>query len=239
MLPTLSLADVCDDPEILKISEGLTLQSSLCAQNVSDSLLGSRNIHLPPPVPYYRNEKRTEAKAEIFCKDCAEARKHPVMPEHIQVPMAAPVAGAVAGNSVASNSFGPITTQTITFYNLPGNITAAGNKFSRGAMRAAMPASNSQRIKAGAWYRIYNQDGKSVDVCVNDHLPSRNQGLDLTPGAFSRIAPLGAGKLQLRMQRIAEPPPGVPKQYACDSRYASWHPENGSSTQIAAARSRR
>lgn len=81
--------------------------------------------------------------------------------------------------------------------------TATGEKFNEKAMTAA-----SYRFKVGSMVKVTNlSNGKSIIVRINDrgpgrHLRARGRVLDLTRGAFSRIADLNAGIIPIKQELI-------------------------------------
>jgi hypothetical protein len=76
-----------------------------------------------------------------------------------------------------------------TWYNNGDGLTSASRQFPNGT-RLRVIAVNS---------------GKSVDITINDYGPSASTGiaLDLNKVAFAKIAPLGAGKVEIRYYKIS------------------------------------
>lgn len=67
------------------------------------------------------------------------------------------------------------------------------------------PSTASRQFPKGTRLRVVAvNSGKSVDVVVNDYGPSAGTGvaLDLNSVAFSQIAPLGAGKIEIKFYKI-------------------------------------
>lgn len=81
-----------------------------------------------------------------------------------------------------------IYTGTATWYDFGGELTTASRQFPKGT-RLKVVAVNS---------------GKSVEVVVNDYGPQVWTGvaLDLNRPAFAALAPLGAGKIQVKYYKL-------------------------------------
>lgn len=75
-----------------------------------------------------------------------------------------------------------------------GTATWYGLKLGMGAAHNSLP--NGTRVK------VTNvSTGKSVDVVINDHGIKGSAIIDLTKEAFAQIAPLGAGRIQVRLEK--------------------------------------
>lgn len=104
-----------------------------------------------------------------------------------------------SGGKVLSSSQG-----LATYYNT-GTVTASGAKFDKNAMTAA-----SNSLPFGTVVRVTNLDtGASVTVTITDNGGFTNPGkvsearlIDLSEGAFKKIAPLSAGKIRVRQDVI-------------------------------------
>ena len=86
-----------------------------------------------------------------------------------------------------------------------GGKTASGEPFKNNAMTCALPQRGF-----GKWYRVTNlMNGKEVVVRHNDYGPgriphSRGVIVDLSKGAFERIAPLYRGIIYISIQEVEE-----------------------------------
>jgi rare lipoprotein A len=80
-----------------------------------------------------------------------------------------------------------------------GNLTASGERFNSQALTAA-----HRSLPFGTKIRVTNQEnGRSVTIRINDdgpHLPGRI--IDLSEGAFSRIASTGQGLANVCISRV-------------------------------------
>lgn len=82
-----------------------------------------------------------------------------------------------------------------TWYNLEGNITKSGEVFKSNKMTAA-----SNKFPIGAILKVTNKDNKkSVIVRVNDCGKMPNHVIDLSKGAFSKIAKLEEGRINVKV----------------------------------------
>jgi len=90
---------------------------------------------------------------------------------------------------------------TASFYGpgFHGNLTASGERFNSQAMTAA-----HRSLPFGSRVRVTNQsNGRSVVIKINDDGPHYgNRIIDLSQGAFSRIASLGQGLAQVCVSRL-------------------------------------
>ena len=85
-----------------------------------------------------------------------------------------------------------------TFYNLEGNITKSGEVFKSNKMTCA-----SNKFPIGAILKVTNKDNKrSVIVRVNDTGKMSNNVIDLSKGAFKKIAKLEEGRINVRVSII-------------------------------------
>lgn len=82
-----------------------------------------------------------------------------------------------------------------------GRTTASGARFNQHQMTCA-----SRSLAFGTKLRVTNiASGKSVVVLVNDRGPYvGNRIIDLSQGAFSRLAPLGRGVIQVKIEVLNE-----------------------------------
>lgn len=85
-----------------------------------------------------------------------------------------------------------------TFYNLEGNITKSGEVFKSNKMTCA-----SNKFPIGAILKVTNKDNKkSVIVRVNDKGGMPNHVIDLSKGAFKKIAKLEEGRINVKVAII-------------------------------------
>lgn len=86
-----------------------------------------------------------------------------------------------------------------------GRTTASGEKFDMHAMTAAHP-----RLAFGSVVRVTNtNNSKSVEVRINDHYPGgKGRVIDLSRGAFSKIAALETGVVPVRVELVRRAPSG-------------------------------
>jgi rare lipoprotein A len=83
-----------------------------------------------------------------------------------------------------------------------GRKTASGETFDENAMTAA-----HKRLPFGTRVRVVNtESGRSVVVRINDRMPdtasNRGRVIDLSKGAFARLAPLERGLVPVRLEPI-------------------------------------
>lgn len=80
-----------------------------------------------------------------------------------------------------------------------GRATASGEIFNQNAMTAAMP----NRSELGREYRV-SYAGRSVVVRITDVGPAKrlNRVIDLSLGAFSKLAPTSKGVISVCIERI-------------------------------------
>lgn len=87
-----------------------------------------------------------------------------------------------------------------TWYSLDGNYTSSGEVFDSNKMTCA-----SNHYKVGTLLEVTNvANGKSVVVKVNDTGAFRGRKLDLSKGAFSRIANLKQGVIKIKVEKFNE-----------------------------------
>lgn len=85
-----------------------------------------------------------------------------------------------------------------TWYNLPGNITKSGEVFRSNGMTCA-----SNKFPIGAILKVTNkQNKKSVIVRVNDTGKIKDNVIDLSKGAFKKIAKLEEGRIKVYVSII-------------------------------------
>lgn len=92
--------------------------------------------------------------------------------------------------------------RNVTWYGgkFHGNLTASGERFNKNANTCA-----SNTYKMGTLLKVTNRNnGKSVVCKVNDTGGFSKYGvdLDLSKGAFSQIAPLSAGKVSAKIEKV-------------------------------------
>jgi len=79
-----------------------------------------------------------------------------------------------------------------------GNYTKSGEIFDKNKLTAA-----SNRLPLGSIIKVTNKDnGKSVIVKINDCGKMNDNIIDLSEGAFKRIAKLSEGKIKVRISII-------------------------------------
>jgi len=82
-----------------------------------------------------------------------------------------------------------------TWYNLEGNITKSGEVFKSNKMTCA-----SNKFPIGAILKVTNKENKrSVIVRVNDCGKMKDNVIDLSKGAFKKIAKLEDGRINVRV----------------------------------------
>ena len=85
-----------------------------------------------------------------------------------------------------------------TWYNLEGNITKSGEVFKSNKMTCA-----SNKFPIGAILKVTNKDNKrSVIVRVNDTGKMKDNVIDLSQGAFKKIAKLEEGRINVKVNII-------------------------------------
>lgn len=105
------------------------------------------------------------------------------------------VAGIVFGALVMRNR-GYST--TATYYN-NGSITASGEEFDPRALTCAHPSAGF-----GSWILVKSK-GKTPEMAVCVRVNDRcKDGIDLTPEAFARLAPLACGRIDVLVKKIHE-----------------------------------
>jgi rare lipoprotein A len=84
-----------------------------------------------------------------------------------------------------------------------GRQTANGETFDPRAFTAA-----HQHLPFHTWVRVTNvRTRASIDVRINDHFPgTRGRVIDLSQGAFERIAPLQQGVVEVEVEVLAGAP---------------------------------
>ena len=85
-----------------------------------------------------------------------------------------------------------------TWYDLPGNITKSGEVFNSNKMTCA-----SNKFPIGTILKVTNKKNKrSVIVRVNDTGKMSDNVIDLSKGAFKKIAKLEEGRIKIRVNII-------------------------------------
>ena len=85
-----------------------------------------------------------------------------------------------------------------TWYNLEGNITKSGEVFESNKMTCA-----SNKFPIGAVLKVTNtKNKKSVIVRCNDKGGMPNHVIDLSKGAFKKIAKLEEGRIKIKVAII-------------------------------------
>ena len=85
-----------------------------------------------------------------------------------------------------------------TWYNLEGNITKSGEVFKSNKMTCA-----SNKFPIGAILKVTNKENKrSVIVRVNDTGKMSDNVIDLSKGAFKKIAKLEEGRIKIKVAII-------------------------------------
>ncbi len=96
-----------------------------------------------------------------------------------------------------------------------GSETASGEGYDPDILAAAYNGTPGRELPCGSIVRVTNRaNGKSVEVRINDHgpwirqngkfvpYPEGGRRIDLTPAAFSKIADLGTGVLNVRIEVV-------------------------------------
>jgi rare lipoprotein A len=89
---------------------------------------------------------------------------------------------------------------TCTWYGgqFHGNYTKSGEVFDKNKLTCA-----SNHFKLGTKLKITNlENGKSVIVKVNDTGAFKDKNIDLSEGAFKRIADLKQGRIEIKVKKI-------------------------------------
>lgn len=93
-----------------------------------------------------------------------------------------------------------LTSFTCTWYGsaFHGNYTKSGEIFDKNKLTCA-----SNHFKLGTRLKITNiENGKSVVVKVNDTGAFKDKNIDLSEGAFKRIANLKQGRIEIKVKKI-------------------------------------
>lgn len=93
-----------------------------------------------------------------------------------------------------------LTSFTCTWYggSFHGNFTKSGEVFDKNKLTCA-----SNHFKLGTKLKITNlENGKSVVVKVNDTGAFKDKNIDLSEGAFKRIADLKKGRIEIKVKKI-------------------------------------
>lgn len=93
-----------------------------------------------------------------------------------------------------------LTSFTCTWYGsaFHGNYTKSGEIFDKNKLTCA-----SNHFKLGTRLKITNiENGKSVIVKVNDTGSFKDKNIDLSEGAFKRIANLKQGRIEIKVKKI-------------------------------------
>jgi hypothetical protein len=69
------------------------------------------------------------------------------------------------------------------------------------ALKSGFGAAHNSLPKGTKVHVVNSSNGKSVDVVINDHGIQGSAIIDLTKEAFERLAPLGAGRIQVRIEK--------------------------------------
>lgn len=93
-----------------------------------------------------------------------------------------------------------LTSFTCTWYGgqFHGNYTKSGEIFDKNKLTAA-----SNHFKLGTKLKITNlENGKSVIVKINDTGAFKDKNIDLSEGAFKRIADLKKGRINIKVKKV-------------------------------------
>lgn len=93
-----------------------------------------------------------------------------------------------------------LTSFTCTWYGnaFHGNYTKSGEIFDKNKLTCA-----SNHFKLGTKLKVTNvENGKSVIVRVNDTGAFKDKNIDLSEGAFKRIANLKQGRIEIKVKKI-------------------------------------
>ena len=101
---------------------------------------------------------------------------------------------------IISMCFYCLTSFTATYYggSFHGNFTKSGDVFDKNKMTCA-----SNHFKLGTKLKVTNlENKKSVIVIVNDTGAFKGENIDLSEGAFKRIANLKQGRIEIKVKKI-------------------------------------
>jgi rare lipoprotein A (peptidoglycan hydrolase) len=160
---------------------GLRWTQSTLAIDVSEFLLTTfgdyTDLQVSPPP-----ETKLLGQSSIHIIDPAASALHQSVSANLAVATAPPP------TPVPATSQPKIYTGLATWYSFGDQLTTASRQFPKGT-RLKVVAVNS---------------GKSVEVVVNDYGPQAWTGiaLDLNRPAFAALAPLGAGKIQIKYYKL-------------------------------------
>ncbi len=93
-----------------------------------------------------------------------------------------------------------LTSFTCTWYGgqFHGNYTKSGEIFDKNKLTCA-----SNHFKLGTKLKVTNvENGKSVIVKVNDTGSFKDKNIDLSEGAFKRIANLKQGRIEIKVKKL-------------------------------------
>jgi rare lipoprotein A len=90
----------------------------------------------------------------------------------------------------------------VSYYNLPGNLTANGERFDAAKMTAA-----HKNLPFNTIVQLSNpENGRSIRVRINDRGPfAGNRQFDLTPAAAKHLKMIGDGVASLQVKVIYQP----------------------------------
>jgi rare lipoprotein A len=110
------------------------------------------------------------------------------------------VMAALLFASAALAHNGGALADTATWYKLCGKKTASGEPMDCGAMTAAHPY-----LPFGTLVWVKHKNGNTAVVRINDRLPSRGEGIDLTPAGADKLGMRQQGKANVTMRIISRP----------------------------------
>ncbi len=99
---------------------------------------------------------------------------------------------------VYPEGFKPKETMAEATYYDAGSLTASGEPYMTADMTCAAP----KEIPFGTWIKVWpalDKTGNAVYVRVNDRC---KEGLDLTPAAFQKLAPLNRGRITIKYKIV-------------------------------------
>ncbi len=166
---------------------GLAWNTETEAQDVSELLLAQWGSYEGLNIDPTPETKLTDAMT-ITITDKGTQALDSTVATNLKLKRAQLAKEAQVATAVVAKPKSPIYSGLATWYRFGDKLTTASRRFPKGT-KLRVVAINS---------------GKTVDVIVNDYGPSVVTGidLDLNAPAFAQIAPLGAGKIQIKYYKI-------------------------------------
>ncbi len=166
---------------------GLKWDTVTNAQDVAEFLLSEWGDYEGLGITPSPETQLTDTMTITIVNKSSEAL-NPTVAANLKTRQSQLAQAAQAAKVAATKPKSPIYSGLATWYRFGDKLTAASRKYPKGT---------KLRVVAIA-------SGKTVDVVVNDYGPSASTGidLDLNEPAFSKIAPLGAGKIKIKYFKI-------------------------------------